>query len=541
MKKLLLILTLLVTLLPLAAFAQSFNYYIVPPSACPGDVGCFKPTSSKSYPAVMGTYTDDYGTTIRRMIGETGCYYESDCQVPPNYTSRINAIENANRTLVQVGGSKHSVYPISTNIHFYSIADGVYRGNTGAYQNNVGSVNNDHFQWSQTEPYVGYLFAGSAPGWEEQGPPYYGAPRYNRFPAKFWKITIDPNTVNPDSTYLITGTLLYTIPQSALPACPPNETILQVANHDEASPSWDGRYWSLIHNCTLDYGENLAYSVLLLDRDLNGYEQPGIKGYIVLPYRNAYSAGVTPLGTYWWWRDYWNTCHLLPSPYTHDGACILGYPTAEVNGPMSFEGQTVFFTGGTAVGGHFAQGVDDLGNEIYIAPCPDPNGGYGYGYYKFNTPSHSTNDCIITLTNLQQVNKSSIYDSMHSNGHVAVVGTTPETRMWTALVETGGSSTTDECGNENNGASTITFFRNSATNKKVWRVAHERHEATSYSYQAWGGPGRNGATFYFTSNWCGAQNPPQLFQVSLPPNWWINIDGSTDTTPPAAPTGVTVN
>lgn len=64
-------------------------------------------------------------------------------------------------------------------------------------------------------------------------------------------------------------------------------------------------------------------------------------------------------------------------------------------------------------------------------------------------------------------------------------------------------------------------MRASATNPRVFRAAHARHEAVGYGQELFGGASRDGTKLYFQSNWCGSYNPQQLFRLELPLDWWV--------------------
>jgi hypothetical protein len=193
---------------------------------------------------------------------------------------------------------------------------------------------------------------------------------------------------------------------------------------------------------------------------------------------------------------------------------------------------------------HYSLGYDDLGNEVYVAPA-----NWIYKYWRFNQPSSGTTICPKDLWR-----GSSGYCAVHS----VTCGVIPGPREWVAIVNTCGQSG-DECGNEGlTGAATITYVHISATNQKVFRVAHERNEAeASYPLECFAGASRDGTKMYFQSNWCNTQTT-QTFRAELPANWWdekfppsswnptTNPPPSTSTpptttfTPPSPPKGLRI-
>jgi len=451
----------------------ALNYYTVT------GAGQFLATDSQSYPALVGTYRDVYGTTVKRMTDEAGV-------VRPNYTARTSTIENLDGTLFAVNSSARS----GSSWEIFTVADGTYRASLSSFVVNGDSAY-DHFVWSSTQPYVGYLFAASKRN------------NFATYPAKFWKITINP------STYAVSGSLLYTYSVSDMPACPVGETINFVKNHDEGPPSWDGRYWSTALQCSGDTNENFSYAIMLLDRDLNGFESPGVKGYVILPPRQTLNTGVSPGGGYWYWRQYQyaTTC---PDCCGFDGACVKYFPVASVSGNMSYVDSTQLNNSNCGIHHHVQ--YDDLGNEIYVTL----NAGSAMAYWKFNDPGSKVIPAHWSLLRLSE------YGTGFGDRHAIPAGTTVGPRSWIAFLPTSKASSSDECGYENTGTSTITYVHASATNPKVFRVNHARNEAANYSGELFAGSSRDGTKMYFQSNWCGTQTT-QLFRVELPSNWWTEI------------------
>jgi chitodextrinase len=479
------------------ATTSGFDYYVVT------GANQWKPTTAQSYPPLLGSYTDAYGLTVRRMTNEPG-------DVKPNYPARTSTIESSDGTMFAVYSAARGG---STGWDIFTV-DGTYRGNLAAFSNNAGDIAYDDFIWSSTVPNVGYLFAQSRPS----------LGLYDKYPAKFWKITV--NT----STWAITGQLLYTYSRADMPTCPSGETLYTVRNHDEGPPSWDGRYWLSLFKCSGDNTENSAYAILLLDRDLNGFEKTGIKGYVILPPRAVYNAGISPGGGYFFWREYGTaTCGF-------DGSCVKFFPISSINGNTDYNGYTLLGNGtvAQAIGGHYALGYDDLGNEVYVTLVGTGTHSYDIGYYRFNLPGHPVD--VIPWSWW----KSSQFGPGHIDVHPLTGG--PGARSWFAIVDTS-SDPADECGYEGTeGTATITYVHLSATNPKVFRVAHERNESINYDTESFAGASRDGTKFYFSSNWCGTQSQ-QLFRVELPATWsqdLLNANAPINNTPPAAPTGLSV-
>ena len=497
-----LLLLIFLLLLPQVAFAQyscnSFPCIVTGPNQ-------WLPTSAVSYPVLYGSYTDEYQVTVRRMTNDTVK------AAPGSYPSRMTTIENLDGTMFFAYASG------KTNATAYSIfttADGIYRGNLAAFSNNLNYISYDNFMWSNTVANEGYLFAQSQ----------YRTGVYDTYPAKFWKIHI--NT----STWQITGTLLYTFARGDMPTCPAGEDILTVRNHDEAPASWDARYFSAMFKCTNDTSENLAYAVLLLDRDLKGFENPGIKGYVVLPPRQASTLGVSPGGNYFYWSEYGvANCGA-------DLTCTKVLPNSVINGATDYNLFVQLTNPVVSTGGHHAVGYDDLGNEIFIVGNLGSGAHvYDLGYFVFNASPGP----FITTAAWQEW-KSTQYGPGHGDAHFIIAGVVPGAREWVALVDTS-SPVGDECGYEGTeGTSTITFVHNSATqaNQRIFRVAHERNEATAYTSQCFGGASRDASKFYFSSNWCNTETI-QTFRVELPGSWWNQVLG-TSGLPPDRPPGLRI-
>jgi hypothetical protein len=97
-----------------------------------------------------------------------------------------------------------------------------------------------------------------------------------------------------------------------------------------------------------------------------------------------------------------------------------------------------------------------------------------------------------------------------------------------------------------------TWSGKTGSNVRVWRIAnHHIYTNTSCSGtcdyytcgQAHGSISMSGRYYYYSGWWeaCN-QSPMEVYQITLPPTWYEDLNNYTpDTTPPAAPTGVTVN
>jgi len=475
-------------------YSFAFDYFVV------DKAGAFLAADAQGYPNLYGTYKDVYGATIRRMT-------DLSVMTKPNYPARTSTVENSDGTLFVL--NRRGGYP-GCAWHIFTVADGIRRCDFSAWTYNSNRAD-DMFVWSPTEPKVAYFFSAS-----------HG---YPGSPARFFRMTI--NT----TTWTISAQLLYTFTPELLPTPPEGQSLNAVLNHDEGPASWDGRYWAFRMACTGDGSQNLTTIALLFDRDLNGFEQPGIKGWVVNkePDRIAYCLGISPGGGYLFWRV--------------KGMWVKAHPIASMIGEV----QSTNFTtlNQYAVQAHYSLGYDDLGNEVLVAP-----GNWVYKYYRFN----QSNMPGVVICPKDWWRGSDGYSAVHS----VTCGVIPGPRSWVAIINTSGA-VANECGYEGvTGAATITYVHLSATNQKVFRVAHERNEAVGYTLECFAGASRDGTKMYFDSNWCGTQLS-QTFRAELPANWWnesvfsssspnptTNIPPTTPapkpptSTPPSPPKGVKI-
>ena len=468
-------------------YSFSFDYYIVT------DAGQFKARIEQSYPNHMGTYTDVYGATIRRMTNESANVY-------PNYTARTSTIENSDGTMFAV----NSLARAGSSWEIFTTADGIYRGTLKSFVGGTDSAY-DHFVWSNDTPNMGYLFAKS------KSP-------YDTYPGKLWKITINTKT------WQASGEVLYTYLPEHLPSCPEGTSLGGVTNHDEGPTSWDGRYWATRMTCSDCTSENHTSVALLVDRDMYGFEKPGIKGYVRIGDRVAYCLGISPGGNYLFWRA--------------TGMKVKAISTATMIGEIAEESAKIINLSGLQA--HFSLGYDDLGNEVYIAPRQAGSGYDGhnsYAYWRFNQPS--TGVTFLPWWMWRPTQYGGAFGAVHS----VPAGINPGPRNWVAILPTGSATDYPECGNEYRGTSTITYAHLSATNKKAFRVAHARNEGIGYVGELKAGASRDGTKMYFQSDWCNTQTI-QLFHAELPAKWWTEVIDYVpplkDSAPPSPPKGVKV-
>ncbi len=480
---------LIVLFLLFASQASAFDYYDVT------GANQFLATDAQSYPSLLGSYLDVYGTTVRRMTDQTS-------SVQPNYTARTSTVENSDGTLLAV----NSVAGAGSAWEILTVADGVTRATLTAYLRNGASAY-DHFVWSPTVSNVGYLFSASRKGYDN-----------DTYPARFYKITINLGT------WALTADLLYTFTTAVMPApCAETYAINYVKNHDEGPPSWDGRFWNINLHCSSFYNENSPHALMLFDKDLNGTDSPGIKGY-VLPAAGftthyASNAGVSPGGNYWFWKEYGTARGCYGNWY-----CVRFFPVASTSGAMAHSAATTLSN--YNAGDHWDTQYDDLGNEVYVSG----HNTLGHVYWRFNTAPSSP--IVVAPWTYSRATGAKVGDT-----HSVPAGVIDGPRSWFAILTTDSAYT--ECGGENLGNSTITYMRLSATNPKTFRVAHARHEATTYGQELMGGSSRDGNKLYFQSNWCTPSTyTSQLFRVELPSSWWLDFLDA-DVSPPAV-TNVTV-
>lgn len=355
----------------------------------------FKPTDTQSYPSLLDSYVDVYGTTVRRMTTEAG-------SVRPNYTARTSTIENSDGTLFAV----NSYIRAGSSWEIFTTNDGIYRATLKAFL--YGASDYDHFVWSNTTPNVGYLFVASRYGYA-----------YDSYPAKFYKITINV------STWVVSGELLYIYAREDMPTCPEPNTLFWVKNHDEGPPSWDGRYWASTLHCSNSKSENYPYALLLTDRDLGGSESPGVKGYVILPQGYASNAGVSPGGNYFFWKEY-GTTSCGSGIY-----CVKFFPVACVSGNTNYTCATRLSR--QNAGSHFNVQYDDLGNEIYVSGLS----GSGIVYWRFNTAPSSA--IIMAPWSYTRATGAKVGDT-----HSIVAGVKEGPRSWVVVLTTDGNY--PECG-----------------------------------------------------------------------------------------------
>jgi hypothetical protein len=81
---------------------------------------------------------------------------------------------------------------------------------------------------------------------------------------------------------------------------------------------------------------------------------------------------------------------------------------------------------------------------------------------------------------------------------------------------------------------------------RIWRIA-TRHSNDQINQQSRANITMSGNYIYYTCTWeasggTAAALQPDVYQITLPPTWYQDLSSAIiDTTPPAAPTGVTVN
>ncbi len=87
-------------------------------------------------------------------------------------------------------------------------------------------------------------------------------------------------------------------------------------------------------------------------------------------------------------------------------------------------------------------------------------------------------------------------------------------------------------------------WQSCSTPARVWRLAHSRDaglDTGGGGYWAyWATVNKKGTRVYFGSNWDTPGGDVDTYVIELPSTWYQDLMGG-DTTPPAAPTGVTVN
>ncbi len=274
-------------------------------------------------------------------------------------------------------------------------------------------------------------------------------------------------------------------------------TATNISTATEGNQTKYSRYWAFMINDAPQVGQ---LTWIIFDKDYYGKDN----GHVIGRWENAPSANyiaISPLGNYVVAPTY--------SSYPGCWACVWDVATFP-NTHRNIAG----------AGGHTSWALDANGNEVYVYQN-ESNDSVSYA-----EPATGTVHTIIPGSTFCPTGSC---PDVHFSGH-------NYTKPGWALLST---YSTKGLWSDNQ-----IFAVEIKESGRVWRLADSMayRPDSNYFKQGWATWDWTGNYVYWGNDWKTNGGMMDVYRIELPTNWYTDLTlGTSDTTPPAAPTGVTVN